>query len=179
MKRLLKVLLLLAFTATLFAQKETKQEQITRLYAEADTYLSEGEFNKARLPLAQLIKLDKANRSNLYLALGGISEQHQETDIAISFYKKAIAADKKSHKAYYCLGSIYYNQAVEIFNQLENNPIYIAAQFDAEVSQGLELMKKALPYLEKGFQLNGDKEVYQAPVDAIQQYLKSDKTSND
>jgi len=171
MKRILTLFLVLAIGTTLNAQKETKKEQIARLYTEVDIFLSEGDADNARLPLEKLVKLDKPNRSNLYLALGSIAEQKKETDRAINFYKKSISADKKSHKASYSMGTLYYNQAVEILNQAANNPLDEQAQFD----KSLGFLKKALPFLEKGLQLSGDKDIYKEPLNTVYLYLKLDK----
>ena len=172
MKRLLTWFLILSMGSTLIAQNKTQQEQIAQLYTEADLFLSEGDADNARLPLEKLLKLDKANISNLYLALGGIAEQKKETAKAIKYYKQSIKSDKQSHKAYYSLGSLYYNQAVEI---LETIPFDEQSRRAAETRKGLNCLKKALPFLEQGFKLSGDKGIYQTSLNISYLYLRSDK----
>ena len=176
MKRILTLFLVLAIGTTLNAQKETKKEQIARLYTEVDIFLSEGDADNARLPLEKLVKLDKPNRSNLYLALGSIAEQKKETGRAINFYKKSISADKKSHKASYSMGALYYNKAIDMFNYLSNNLLTEQTQQQKAIAeQVLADFKKALPFLEKGFQLSGDKDIYKEPLNTVYLYLKLDK----
>jgi len=172
MKRLLTWFLILVVGTTLTAQNKTQKEQIAQLYTEADLFLLEGDADHARLPLEKLLKLDKANRSNLYLALGGIAEQRQETDKAIKYYNQSIKSDKKSHKAYYSMGALYYNLAVEL---LETFPFDEQTQHAAETRRGLDYLKKALPFLEKGFQLSNDKDIYQNPLNTVYLYLNSDR----
>ena len=172
MKQLLTLLLFCAFGTALIAQNRTRKELIAQLYTEVDLLLSEGDAENARTPLEKLLKLDKSNRSNLYLALGGIAEQQQDTNQAQNFYKKSISANKKSDKAYYSMGALYYNQAIEI---LESIPFDEQTQRVTETRQGLNYLKKALPLLEQGFRLSGDKDIYQDPLNTVYQYLNFDK----
>ena len=172
MKRLLIWILMFVVGTALTAQNKTLKEQIALLYTEADLFLSEGDTDNACLSLEKLLRLDKSNRSNLYLALGGIAEQKQKTNQAQNYYKKSISADKKSDKAYYSMGALFYNQAIEI---LESIPSDEQTQHVTETRQALIYLKKALPFLEQGFRLSGDKDIYQKPLNAVYQYLNLDK----
>ena len=177
MKRLMTLLLILAAGTALTAQNLTRKEQIILLYAEVDTFLSEDDPDSACPPLEKLIKLDKANRSTLYLALGGIAEQKNETAKAVKYYKKAISGNRKSHKAYYGMGALYYNQAIETLNNAENMQTDEPVRYAAEIKKGMALLKKAKPFLEKGFQLSDDADVFQSPLQTINRYLQAEKRS--
>ena len=168
MKQWMTLCLILFFGTVLTAQNNTKKEQIVQLYTEVDHFLKEGETESARMSLEKLLKLDKSNRSNLYLALGGMAEQQLDTGKAIKYYKKSISSDKKSHTAYYSMGALYFNQGVEI---LETIPFDEQTQRVAATRKGLDFLKKALPYLEQGFRLSDDRDIYEVPLNTVYRYL--------
>ena len=172
MKYLVTFLLIFTVGTSLVAQSDAKKEQIARLRTEVHTFLSEGDTVNARRSLEKLLKADKTNRADLYLALGRIAEEKQETKKAIKYYRQSINSNKTSHKPYYSLGAMYYNDAVAILNNAEHAFANDPKQREAEISKGLESLKKALPYLETGLQLSGDVDIYQPPLKAIEGYLQ-------
>jgi|GEM_PF-5470422 len=153
------------------AQNITKQEQIKSLYTQVNDLLAVGDTINARFSLGKLLKLDKSNRSDIYLALGRIAEDHHETDNAINYYRQAIKSDKKSHRAYYSLGTLYYNQAVDILNNADRLLPFAPKLYKTETAKALTFMEKALPYLVEGFRLSGKEEIYQPALETIQQII--------
>jgi len=172
MRYLVTFLLIFTVGASLVAQSDAKKAQIAGLYREAHTFLLEGDTVNACRSLEKLLKSDKANRADHYLALGRIAEDRQQTQKAIKYYLQSIKSDKTLHKPYYSLGALYYNNAVDILNNAEQVFANAPKQREAEVGKGLAFLKKARPYLEKGLQLSGDTDIYQSTLQAIDLYLQ-------
>ena len=169
---MLTFILIFALGTSLTTQSDVKKDQIEQLYMEVEAYLLKDDPDNARLSLEKLLKLDKPNRSNLYLALGRIAEDRHDTKQSIKYYQQSIKSDKKSHKAYYSMGALYFNQGVEILNNAKDLASNAPEQYKAKSRRGRDCMKKALPYLEKGYKLSGDRDIYQSPVDIINLYLQ-------
>ncbi|MDR2232379.1 MAG: hypothetical protein LBE56_04550 [Tannerella sp.] len=171
--RYLTVILLMLAAGTSFAlaQNKTGKEQIAPLYTQVNESLAKGDTTTAHLTLMQLLKLDKPNRSDIYIALGRIAEERRDTNSAETYYKQAIKNNKKSHRAYYSLGSLYYNQAIDILNYTELICVSAPELYTAETGKAVEFLKKALPNLVKGFQLSGNEEIYQPALETVQQII--------
>ncbi len=71
-------------------------------------------------------------------------------------YQKCIEIDSAYADAYYNLGAMYNNQAVDIIEVATELPQDAIEEYNIEKAKADELFQKALPYLEKSDELNPD-----------------------
>lgn len=117
---------------------------------ELNIYLHSGRQKEAISKLHEAINLEP-NNSTLYFALGVANDKIKIITDAESAYKKAIEIKPDYFDAVYNLGALYFNHAVDLFNEAQNLSLndYPKAKtvFDKE-------FENALPYLEKARELN-------------------------
>jgi tetratricopeptide (TPR) repeat protein len=96
------------------------------------------------------------NNATYHFAQGTLYERMKNNQKAIESYDKAIKADPNFFNAYYNLGALYYNEGVkqiEVANAVPTNQNDV---YEAELKKADEWFKKALPYMEKCYQLKPD-----------------------
>lgn len=72
-------------------------------------------------------------------------------DKAIESYKKAIELDSKYADAYYNMGVLYNNESYNLTDQIKN--IEDVTIYNAKMVESKELLKEAIPYLQKSHEL--------------------------
>jgi len=134
--------------------------------AETNTYLAFGEDQKAMEQLKVIAAADTANYS-VFFAMGALydkifndttkTKDARATALnnALDMYKKAIAINPKYFDAYFNIGSLYNNIAVEILLKANNLPSedkdYPILKNEAD--KNLDL---AIPFLEKAIDIQPD-----------------------
>ncbi|HZH73538.1 MAG TPA: tetratricopeptide repeat protein [Mariniphaga sp.] len=96
------------------------------------------------------------NNATFHFAQGTLHEKLDNIDEAIASYEKAIEVDDSFFNAYYNLGAVYYNQGVKQIEVANAVPTNQNAQYEAELAKADEWFKKALPYMEKCYELKPD-----------------------
>lgn len=97
------------------------------------------------------IEADPDNYS-YYFAQGLLFEKMDSIEDAIKSYKKSIELKDDYFNTYYNLGALYFNRGVnliEIANEIMDNEEYLKAK-----AKGDAEFAKALPYMEKGHEVN-------------------------
>ena len=96
----------------------------------------------------------------MYVTAGNIYNWVEKYQKAIPYFEKAISISPKNIDANYGLGLIYYNQALDLFQEASGLNGDEAKQKEDE---GLSLLNKALPFLETAFQQdNSNREIKSA-----------------
>ena len=125
------------------------QEKITTLIVAERADEAEKELKAA-------IENDPDN-AVLYYQLGYLYDQQEEADKAFEAYKNAIDVDPDYFEANFNAGVIYYNKAADILKELNNMSI---KEYNKNETAYMEKAKvefeKALPYLEKAYELQPD-----------------------
>ena len=116
------------------------------ILTELNYLLKSGDYAAASKNLEKAIELDPFNKI-LYFSMGTAQENQGFNQEAIRYYTKAIDLDSNYFDAYYNLGALYFNEAVEI-NNLGNNATD-AEKADEYGNKAIAKFKKAIPYLEK------------------------------
>ncbi|MBN2806485.1 MAG: tetratricopeptide repeat protein [Prolixibacteraceae bacterium] len=116
-------------------------------------YIAAGKPNDAISYLDLAISKQPDNVS-YYTAKGQTLERLGREDEAIEQYKQAIDKDKSQYTSYYNLGVIYYNRGVNSLNEANQLPPSATKEFDELNEKGNDNMRKALPYIEKSFELD-------------------------
>lgn len=83
---------------------------------------------------------DKAKRASL-----GEDQTNEFYDLAIKAYQKVIEADSLNYNANYNIGTIYYNQGVNILQNMD--PELTIEELREKQDKGVELFIKAKPYI--------------------------------
>ena len=107
-----------------------------------------------------LVKGTEINPTNvkLYDIIGRIYEGDNNTKEARNYYLKALEVNPEYVESIGNLGRTYYNEAlgaIEEANTIDDNVAY-----DAKKAEGIELYRKALPYLEKAHELDAENREY-------------------
>ncbi len=116
-------------------------------------YLFSGETEAALEYIARAKKQDPGNAS-LYFAEGTLYDKMDKTQKAIEAYKKAIERNDEYFDAYYNLGVIFYNRAVEltdIANEETDDELYEKKKARAD-----SVFREALPYFERANEIRTD-----------------------
>ena len=131
---------------------------------EFNYWYSKGDNEKAQQALENAIESDSTNKVlhfNVGVTYDNISNKyHKENkhDVAFTYmnkaingYKKAIELDDNYVDAYYNLGALYYNQSITAKSVAGD---YSGEKYDKEMKSANEMLKKAIPLLEKVLSLS-------------------------
>ena len=126
---------------------------------EFNYWYAKGDNEKAQQALENAIESDPTNKIlhfNVGVTYDNISNKyHKENkhDVAftymskaISGYKKALELDDKYVDAFYNLGALYYNQSITTKSVAGD---YSGEKYDSEMKRADEMLKKAIPLLER------------------------------
>ncbi len=144
-------------TAEEYIQKgrELYPEDYQLLIAETNLYLARGENEKAIENLEVALEKDPTNKT-IWFALGTNYENTGEQEKAEEAYQKCIELDPEYADAYYNMGAMYNNRAAAIIEKANELPLDAVEEYNAEKAKAEELLKKAVPFLEKSDELNPD-----------------------
>ncbi len=134
---------------------EKYPEDNTVLTSMIQIYLDMDKTEDAMKYLDMAIERDPEN-ATYYFAQGTLHEKLGEIDGAIESYEKAIEADNNFFNAFYNLGALYYNQGVKQIEVANAVPTNKNEEYEAELAKADEWFKKALPYMERCYQLRPD-----------------------
>lgn len=115
------------------------------------------------LKYLELAQEQEASNPSIYFAQGTLYEKLGEKEKAMDFYNKAIEVDPEYFNAYFNIGALYYNKAVEMYeeaNLIENLEAYNEAKAKAD-----EALKLAIPPMEKAYEINPEE---RAPLETLQ-----------
>ena len=128
------------------------------LLEEINAYLAVGQGAKVVDNLKSLVEKDPENYS-IYFVLGTIygddtkPEMYQK-DLAIDYYKKAIAVKADYFDAIYNLGALYINESNKLQVKANELPLNETKQYEAITEQANVIIREALPYLEQAHQMD-------------------------
>jgi tetratricopeptide (TPR) repeat protein len=118
-------------------------------------YLDMNKTEDAMRYLDMAIKREPGN-ATYHFAQGTLHEKMNNNDKAIESYNNAIKADAKFFNAYYNLGALYYNEGVKQIEIANAVPTNKNDEYEAELKKADDWFKKALPFMEKCYELRPD-----------------------
>ncbi len=129
---------------------------------EINAYLAIGQGEKVVDDLKLLVEQDPEN-SSIFFVLGTIygdetNEKMFSLDTAEEYYTKALAVNPDYYDAVYNLGALYINESNKIQVEANDLPLSETKKYDEMTEQANEIIKKALPHLEKANELMPDNE---------------------
>jgi tetratricopeptide (TPR) repeat protein len=134
---------------------ERYPEDNTVLTSMIQIYLDMNKTEDAMRYLDLAIEREPGN-ATYHFAQGTLYEKMGKTQEAIKSYENAIGADDQFFNAYYNLGALYYNEGVKQIEVANAVPTNKNEEYEAELQKADEWFKKALPYMERCYQLRPD-----------------------
>jgi tetratricopeptide (TPR) repeat protein len=116
-------------------------------------YIETGNANDAIIYLDKAIEQNPENVS-YYVAKGSTLEKLGKKEEAIEVYLKAIEKDSTLFTPYYNLGVIHYNNGVSVMNEAGQLPPDATEEYDAKIEEGKQHLEKALPFMEKAYEID-------------------------
>ncbi|NOU46667.1 MAG: tetratricopeptide repeat protein [Bacteroidales bacterium] len=128
------------------------------LLEEINSYLALGQGAKVVDDLKNLVRIDSTNYS-IYFVLGTIYGDDTKTDMyqmdmAVEYYKKAIAIKPDYFDAIYNLGALYINESNKLQMKANDLPLTETKKYDEITEQANVIIRAALPYLETAYQMD-------------------------
>ena len=117
-------------------------------------YINQNKSEEAVEYLKLGLESDPSNKT-LYFALGAAYDQLDRVDEALEAYKKAIELDNTYYDAYYNLGVMYYNKAVELYKQA--NDATDNAEYDRLRNEADEVLRNAVHPMERASEIDDSK----------------------
>ncbi len=135
--------------------KEENPNDIPLMQAEADLYYKLGDMNKYKDIMSKISELSPDDPIIFY-NLGVSTEKLEDFDKAKEFYLKAIELDPKMANAYNNVASIILKKDREITEEMNKLGMSAAdtKKYDKLKAQKIEVLKEAIPYLQKTIELD-------------------------
>ena len=104
---------------------------------------------------------DKNNDNSVYCLIIGTIYSNQESDLynvdsALVYYDRAIAINPTDENAYINVGSMYIDKSAALINKANELPLDKYKEYDALIAEAKVFDEKALPYVEKAYELVPD-----------------------
>lgn len=130
-------------------------------------YLASGEGTDRLFELLDVAKVNEPNNPSLFYVEGNIHEKLGEHDAAVESYKKCAEVNPDYEYGYIGLGILYYNLAVEIQEEAQNE--FDDNKYMALVEKFETTLKACIEPFEKAFELTKDSAV----KTSVAEYLKN------
>ena len=139
---------------TLREARKTYPREQSLIIEELNIYIKRGEFDLAQQNLELAAEQDPTNEL-LWFSLGTVSDNLGKLEEAEAAYLKAVEVKPDYFDANYNLGAMYFNQGVQKIKLANEIPPRENAKYKAMVDKANADFEKALPYLERAFELDG------------------------
>jgi len=141
-----------AFT-TLAEGRQAYPENQELLITEFNLYVETGQNEKAIANIDKAIAANPNNASYVFVR-GKLKETSGDLAGAEEDYKNALVIDPDNLDANHDLGALYVNQSISIVEEMNNLPLSATKEYDAKKAELDAIYAKALPYLEKAYELD-------------------------
>jgi tetratricopeptide (TPR) repeat protein len=119
-----------------------------------NNYMSTGKDPKEIIPLITKAQEKEPGNINLYIVEGDLRERLDDVEGASKCYKKAMQINSNDFFGYYKLGLLYFNIGAKYSEQAVNEKDN--KEYERLLGLADSELKRALPFLEKAFELNPD-----------------------
>lgn len=123
------------------------------IITELNIYLLQGK-NKEALEMFTTAIANEPTNPSMYYNYGLVNEKTGDLVKAEEAYKKAIELKPDFFDAIYSIGAMHFNAAAEIGNKANNIKPDKVKEYNEAKAKADEVFKKALPFLEKAYELN-------------------------
>ncbi len=137
-------------------------------------YLQNNESEKAMAYVDKGLEA-KPDNETLYFAKGTLLDKLKDFDGAKAAYEKSFELKPDFFKPYYNLGAMYFNKGREMLIAANDIPANKPKEYDAAVQESFLVLEKALPHLEKAWELNSSEETIALTMKEIYFKLRTKK----
>lgn len=116
-------------------------------------YLNKKDLSTGFGYIEKALGVDSTNAS-LWEVYGSTLQKRGDKVRAAEAFKKVIDLDPGSLRGYYWLGLVYFNQGVAAQEQANTIPLSKKKEYKNAVATADEFFKQALPYFEKGYEID-------------------------
>lgn len=165
------------------AGREKYPEDNGLLLEEINAYLAIGQGDKVVDELKDLVEKDPENYS-IFFVLGTIygdesNEAMFNVETAETYYKKAIELEPDYYDAVYNLGALYINESNKLQVIANDLPLSETKKYDELTEQANEIIRKALPHLEKAYEMQPENvETKQVLISVYTRFKMDDKLNS-
>ena len=131
-------------------------ENNTALVPELINYYLLANKNQEALDYLKVAIEKVPDNKTYHFAQGSLYDKLKNYPEAENSYKNALKLDSNYFDANYNLGAIFYNLAVQTYDEASQIPPSKPKEYDAKVAEAKEQLKQAMPYLEKAFETNSE-----------------------
>ena len=139
---------------------------------EIDVLINADRMDEAIKGLKDVIGQGGGN-ANMYYTLAFLQFNNEEFEDALASAGEVLKLEPDHYDALYVVGSIHYNNAVEILKVANNEDDN--AKFEAKKKEALDLFKVAQPYFERAIKINPEDLYTLRPMSTIYDQLNMDK----
>lgn len=132
-------------------KKHSKNELLSGKLLEI--YIENKNYEKAKQVLKSLEKTQPKNKI-IYFAKGLVLTKEGDLEAANKAYRKAIELNPQYSEAYYNLGSLYYNQAIETLKKADEIPVKKLKEYEQTKTLAYKQLEQALPFFEKAHKIS-------------------------
>lgn len=170
-------------TAYLSTNNEVKAEEVLNegtakfpqdqslMIASINLYLKQSKPEEAIKVIDKAIAIDPNNHT-LYFAKGDCYSKEGNLEEAKKAFEQAIEKKPDYLDALYNLGAMYVNAAVPKLEEADKVPFSEQARYDQLLKEADELIRQALPYMEKAHQIDTNDQVIKNALKEIYTRLK-------
>lgn len=126
------------------------------LFSLIQYYVDKGEDPAKVLTYIDKALVEEPNNATLHFAKGTVYDKLKDSEEASKSYAKAIEIDPNFFDAYYNLGAVYFNNGVKFVEEANKVPAKEYEKYEAIMAKANAEFKKALPYMEKAYELNNN-----------------------
>ncbi|MBT3209499.1 MAG: tetratricopeptide repeat protein [Bacteroidetes bacterium] len=149
---------------------ETYPDASEHLVVELINYFIDAKKTDDALNYLKIAIARTPNNSSYLYSLGATYEKKGYVDSAIMSYSNAIEINPNDLSSHYNLGAIYYNDAVNLFNTLNDIPPDQQKKYDKAKADAKAFFAKSQPYFEKAHEI--DSEDYNTIVSLVEVYAR-------
>jgi tetratricopeptide (TPR) repeat protein len=139
--------------ASLAEGRQAYPENQELLISEFNLYVETGQNEKAIANIDKAIAANPGNASYVFVR-GKLKETSGDLAGAEADYKLALEIDPENLDANHDLGALYVNQSISIVEEMNNLPLSATKEYDKKKAELDAIYAKALPYLEKAYELD-------------------------
>lgn len=125
------------------------------MFDELNIYLAQNRTNEVITKLQEAIAKNPKSAAELNYVLGNKYDLAlHDTANAMKYYNESLKLKPEYFDVNYSIGAMYFNQAVQLNDQMNKLPLSDQKKYDELKTQRDRLFRRTLPFMEKAYELN-------------------------
>ncbi|GAB1307350.1 hypothetical protein KH5_00330 [Urechidicola sp. KH5] len=153
--------------------RKANPDDFNLIIQEANTYFRMGNKEKFKSLLEEAIKLDP-NNAQLHYNIGIMNNELGDDAAAIASLKRSAELEPEKGESYNAIANIILKKVKAVSDEMDANAANFKKYDQIKVEKYLPILREALPYLEKSYELSPDDTV-KNQLNALYENLEMDK----